>query len=88
MTEEQLRETFTSATGIEPIYKAFIAVINEHLELNKRAAFSPNLTAEDRAYNCGRCASLEDILFVIDSYGAKNNLTEEGEELTSDQSLS
>ena len=88
LDEEKLKEAFTSASGIEPVYKAFMQVALNHLEINKQAAFSPNLSAEDRAYNCGRCASLEDLLFAIESYDAKNNLTEAGEEPTSDQSLS
>tara|TARA_R110000868_G_scaffold125643_1_gene331838 strand:- start:694 stop:960 length:267 start_codon:yes stop_codon:yes gene_type:complete len=88
MDENKLKEIFTSASNLEPIYRGFMAIIADHLEFNKRAAFSPNLTAEDRAYNCGRCASLEDLLFTIEGYDAKNNLTEEGEEPTSKQSLS
>lgn len=87
-SEEKLSEIFTSLSGEEPLLLALFQVIDTHRDLNKDAAFMPNLAPEDRAYNCGRCASLEDLVYTIRSYDKKKDLTKAGEEPTPNQSLS
>ena len=83
-SEERLKEIFTSATGNEPLFLAFSEVLRQHEEENKITAIMPNLTAEDRAFNCGRCAAIVDVLFSISNYDVKNLLTKSESDTTSD----
>ena len=88
LSEEKLREIFTSASGNEPVFVGFMDLLKEHADMNKLAAFQPNLSAEDRAYNCGRAAAIEDVLFSVANYDAKNLLTNSGSDTNSDSQVS
>lgn len=76
-TEEKLQEIFRSASGLDPTYKAFVHVIRQIIKESNIAAIQPDLTNESRAYNCGRAASVTDLLYYIQELSSENDLTEE-----------
>ena len=59
MNEEQLKEAL-SVSDEHPVIKAFLQIISDQEESEVLAGILPNLSAEDRAYNCGRKANFND----------------------------
>lgn len=77
LNEEQLSEAL-SVSEEHPVLKAMGQVIDETLRDEVLNAIMPSLSAEDRAYNAGRAASIKDLIAQI---SALRN----GRELTSGQ---
>ena len=68
ITQEKIEETLRSFQGREPIVLALRKILSDFLDDEVLAAINSNLTAEARAYNCGRAASLNDLkAFLVDS---------------------
>lgn len=66
MNEEQLKEAL-SVSADHPVMNAFLQVIADQVESETLSGIMPNLSAEDRAYNCGRAASIRDFSVYIDT---------------------
>ena len=64
LTDEQLSEAL-SVSDEHPVVKAFMQILDETLHSEVAYGIQPNLTAEDRAYNCGRAAAVKDLLVSI-----------------------
>lgn len=77
LNDEQLSEAL-SVSEEHPVLKAMGQVIDETLRDEVLNAIMPSLSAEDRAYNAGRAASIKDLIAQI---SALRN----GRELTSGQ---
>ena len=74
MNEEQLKESLMVAND-HPVLLAFLQIIADQEESDVLASIIPNLTAEDRAYNCGRAAALKDLSGFIKLLRSENRLT-------------
>ena len=66
LTEEQLVLAL-SVSDEHPVMAAFLQIIGEKVEEEMFSAILANLTAEDRAYNCGRAAALQELTLFIGS---------------------
>jgi len=64
MNDEQLKEAL-SVSDEHPVIKAFLQLIREQEESEVLAGILPNLSSEDRAYNCGRAAAIKDLSSTI-----------------------
>ena len=78
MNEEQLKEAL-SISDDHPVIKAFLQIIADQDEAETLAGIMPNLSPEDRAYNCGRAAAIKDL-------GSYIKLLRSASQLTSGQS--
>jgi hypothetical protein len=68
MRQEKLEETLKAFGQDEPIVQALRQILSDFIADETHAAVASNLTAEARAYNCGRAASLHDLqAFLVDS---------------------
>ena len=74
MNDEQLKEAL-SVSDEHPVIKAFLQIIAEQEESEVLAGILPNLSAEDRAYNCGRAAAIKDLSSAIRLLRGENGLT-------------
>lgn len=74
MNEEQLKEAL-SVSDEHPVIKAFLQIIAEQDEAETLAGLMPNLSAEDRAYNCGRAAAIKDLSSSIRLLRSASQLT-------------
>lgn len=74
MNEEQLKEAL-SVSDEHPVIKAFLQIIAEQDEAETLAGLMPNLSAEDRAYNCGRAAAIKDLNSSIRLLRSASQLT-------------
>ena len=74
MNEEQLKEALMVAND-HLVLLAFLQIIADQEESDVLAGIMPNLTAEDRAYNCGRAAALKDLSGSIKLLRGENRLT-------------
>ncbi len=74
MNEEQLKEAL-SVSDEHPVIKAFLQIIAEQDEVETLAGLMPNLSAEDRAYNCGRAAAIKDLSSSIRLLRSASQLT-------------
>ncbi len=63
---EQL-ELALSVSDEHPVMAAFLQIIGDKVEDEMLSAILANLTAEDRAYNCGRAAALQELKLFIGS---------------------
>ncbi len=61
LSEEKLEEALKGCTGHEPVVQALAQILGDFIADEVSAAINSNLTAEGRAYNCGRAASLSDL---------------------------
>ena len=61
MTTEQINVAIRSAGPDDPLFVALMTLLDEQLVGETTTALMPSLTPEDRAYNCGRAASLTDL---------------------------
>lgn len=68
MTEQKLKEVFVSNNETSPVFEAFMFVIHRLYEDSVYASITPSLPDSDRAYNCGRAASIKDLEFMIRDY--------------------
>lgn len=64
--EEELKLALSVADN-HPVMAAFLQIIKDKLEDEMFSAILANLTAEDRAYNCGRAAALQELTLFIGS---------------------
>jgi hypothetical protein len=67
LNHEQLAEAL-SVSDEHPVLAAFLQILSDTAEDENRTAIVPNLSAEDRAYNCGRAAAIQDLRLLISSY--------------------
>ena len=68
MKQDKIEETLRGFGPDEPIVKAIRQILADFIADETHAAVGGNLTAEARAYNCGRAASLHDLqAFLVDS---------------------
>lgn len=74
MNEEQLKEAL-SVSDEHPVIRAFLQIIAEQDEVETLAGLMPNLSAEDRAYNCGRAAAIKDLSSSIKLLRSASQLT-------------
>lgn len=74
MNEEQLKEAL-SVSDEHPVIKAFLQIISDQEESEMLAGILPNLSAEDRAYNCGRAAAIKDLSSSIRLLRSASQLT-------------
>ncbi len=71
---EQLAEAL-SVSNEHPVMAAFLQIVADSAEDETRSAILPNLSAEDRAYNCGRAAAIQDLSLLISSLRSGKELT-------------
>lgn len=64
LNDEQLSEAL-SVSDEHPVINAFMQIIDDALQSELSYSIQPNLTAEDRAFNCGRAAGIKDLLVTI-----------------------
>lgn len=74
MNEEQLKEAL-SVSDEHPVIRAFLQIIAEQDEVETLAGLMPNLSPEDRAYNCGRAAAIKDLSSSIRLLRSASQLT-------------
>ena len=74
LNQEQLTEAL-SVSDEHPVIAAFLQIIADTAEDESRSAIMPNLSAEDRAYNCGRAAAIQDLSLLISSLRSEKDLT-------------
>jgi len=74
LNQEQLAEAL-SVSDEHPVIAAFLQIIADTVEDEGRSAIMPNLSAEDRAYNCGRAAAIQDLGLLISSLRSEKDLT-------------
>ena len=74
MNEEQLKEAL-SISDEHPVIQAFLQIIADQDEAETLAGIMPNLSAEDRAYNCGRAAAIKDLGSYIKLLRSASQLT-------------
>ena len=67
LNQEQLAEAL-SVSDEHPVIAAFLQILGDTSDDESRSAILPNLSAEDRAYNCGRAAAIQDLRLLISSY--------------------
>lgn len=68
LPEAKIEEILKSLGADEPIVQALRQVFADFIADEVSAAINSNLTAEGRAYNCGRAASVSDLRsFLADS---------------------
>jgi hypothetical protein len=67
LNQEQLTEAL-SVSDEHPVIAAFLQILGDTADDESRSAILPNLSAEDRAYNCGRAAAIQDLRLLISSY--------------------
>ncbi len=65
--EEEELKLAMSVSDEHPVMAAFMQIIKDKLEDEMYSAILANLTAEDRAYNCGRAAALQELTLFIGS---------------------
>lgn len=63
--ESKLAEILKSVEPENPVFLALMQMARQQSDDEKLAALMPGLTAEARAYNCGRCAALEDFIAIV-----------------------
>ena len=68
MSPEQLAVAVKSAGVDDPVFAALTQLMNEALADETESALLPSLTAEGRAYNCGRAAGIVDVLETIKGF--------------------
>lgn len=61
ISPEKMEEAFKALRQDEPVVQALRQVLADFIADEVSAAINSNLTAEGRAYNCGRAASLSDL---------------------------
>ena len=64
LTDEQIKEAL-AVSDEHPVIQALMQVIDDQMHDEVAFGIQPNLTAEDRAYNCGRAAAIKDLLVSI-----------------------
>jgi hypothetical protein len=74
LNQEQLAEAL-SVSDDHPIIAAFLQIIADATEDDIRSAVMPNLSSEDRAFNCGRVAAIQDLSLFISSLRCEKELT-------------
>lgn len=67
LNQEQLTEAL-SVSDEHPVIASFLQILGDTADDESRSAILPNLSAEDRAYNCGRAAAIQDLRLLISSY--------------------
>jgi len=67
MTDEQIRRTIATAIEGDPLLEAMTTLLENAAEAETTAALASIKDAQERAYDCGRAASLRDILSDIDA---------------------
>ena len=67
LNQEQLAEAL-SVSDEHPVIAAFLQILDDTADDESRSAILPNLSAEDRADNCGRAAAIQDLRLLISSY--------------------
>ena len=77
MTEEQLRMAFSGSGEHEPVVKALRQVLDDLIADEVSAAINSALTAEARAYNCGRAAALSDARSLLVDLGLELDASKE-----------
>lgn len=75
-TQEKLQEIFKSNQDTQT-YKAFVQIIKEAINHEHKSALYPDLDSDSRAYNCGRAASVLDLLYYVVELTGEKDLTEE-----------
>jgi len=76
-TEEKLQEILKSSSQHNQTYNAFLQIIKDAVNYEHKAALYPDLDSDSRAYNCGRAASITDLLYTIAELSGENELTED-----------
>lgn len=61
LSDEKLVEALKGCTGHEPVVQALAQILGDFISDEVSAAITASLTVENRAYNCGRAASLSDL---------------------------
>jgi hypothetical protein len=69
MKQEKIEETLRGFGQDDPIVRALRQILDEFIVDETHAAVASNLTAEGRAYNCGRAASLHDLKAFLNESG-------------------
>jgi len=77
LSDEKIQEAFVSAGDESPIMRALTQLLSEMIESEVLSAIQPDLTDSSRAHNCGRAASLKDLLSYIDNLRTANGLTDQ-----------
>jgi hypothetical protein len=75
MSDEKLKEALSGLTGHEPFVEAVSQILVDMLDDERDAAIQPNLSPENRAYNCGRTAAVLGICEYFENLGWKKALT-------------
>lgn len=65
LTQSKIIEILKSIEPEHPVFQALMQVAAQQANDEKLAALMPGLLPEARAYNCGRCASLEDFIAIV-----------------------
>jgi hypothetical protein len=65
LSESKLIEILKSIEPENPVYKAIMQMARQQADDEKVAALMPGLLPEARAYNCGRCAAMEDFIAIV-----------------------
>lgn len=74
MSEEELKEAL-SVSDDHPVMKAVLHLLDSQAIDEVMSAVQPALTSEDRAYNCGRAASIKDLSYRIGLLRGAKRLT-------------
>ena len=74
LNQEQLAEAL-SVSNEHPVIAAFLQIIADATDDEIRSAVMPNLSSEDRAFNCGRVAAIQDLSLFIGSLRSDKELT-------------
>ena len=61
LSPEKMAEAFRSAHDQEPLFVALTQLLDEYGRDESAAAISPDLTPDQRSYNCGRASSVQDL---------------------------
>lgn len=65
LTQSKIIEIIRSIEPENPVFNALMQIAMQQAHDEKLAALMPGLLPEARAYNCGRCASLEDFISIV-----------------------
>lgn len=76
LSKDKIETAMVSAQESEPLVAALRQVLNEMIADETLAAINSNLSAEARAYNCGRVAGINDFKELLMDLGLKLEPTE------------